>query len=104
MYLTKDIVKKHLNVDEDYTQDDIYIDHLISACETAVAKRLNVKSLGYFMTDQGYLPDDVIHAVLLLVGNLYANREPVSYGTAVKIPYALDFLFDVNRVYKNSVF
>lgn len=102
MYLTKNIVKKHLNVDEDYTQDDNYIDHLIAACESAVAKRINVKSLGCLMTDQGYLPDDVTHAVLLLIGNLYANREPVSYGTAVKIPYTLDFLFDINCNYKTT--
>ncbi len=99
MYLTKDIVKNHLNVDQDFHDDDIYIDHLISACESAVAKRLNLKSLGNLMTDQGYLPDDVTHAVLLLIGNLYANREPVAYGNAVKIPHTLELLFEMNKNY-----
>ena len=101
MYTTLEKIKAHLNIDSDYTQDDEYLVTLASACESAVAKRLNIKSLGCLMTEQGYLPEDVSHAVLLMIGNFYANREPVAYGTAVKIPYTLDFLFDINKSYRS---
>lgn len=100
MFVAKDTVKKQLNLDIDYIEDDDYIIHLIASAEDAVAKRLNVDSLSELVDPYtGGLPDSVIHSVLLLIGNWYANREPVAYGTATKIPYTLDFLFDLNRNY-----
>ncbi len=104
MYTTIEKIKSHLNIDSDFTEDDDYLIHLAVAAESAVAKRLNVKTLGSLMTDQGYLPEDVSHAVLLIIGNLYANREPVAFGNAVKIPYTLDFLFEINQNFKNKPF
>ena len=101
MYITLDKIKSHLNVDKDFTQDDDYLIHLVSSAESAVAKRLNVKSLGCLMTNQGYLPDDVCHAVLLLVGNWYANREAESSLSLSKLSYGFDFLADLNKNYKS---
>jgi len=37
--------------------------------------------------------------MLLMIGNLYANREPVSYGTVVKIPYSYEYLIGLYRKY-----
>ncbi len=103
MYISITDAKKHLNIDDDFTEDDEYIVSLIAASEDAVAKRLNLKDLSVMLTDQGYLSESVKHAILFLIGNWYANREPVAYGNAVKVPYALEFLFDINKNY-NSVF
>lgn len=58
---------------------------------------LNIASLSELEVG-GILPASIIHAVLLLIGNLYNNREPVSYGTVVKVPYTLDYLL---APYKN---
>jgi len=47
----------------------------------------------------GTLPLSLKHAMLLIVGQFYANREPVIIGVnATKMPYAFDFLISP---YKN---
>lgn len=100
MYLSKELVKQHLNLDDDYTQDDDYIIRLISGAESAVAKRLNVKSLGCLLNqDTGYLPEDVAHSVLLLIGSWYAARETFAFQNVSTLPHGFDFLADLNRNY-----
>ena len=38
-------------------------------------------------------PAPIIQAMLLTVGNLYANREPVAMGTIVTaVPYTFEYL------------
>jgi hypothetical protein len=46
------------------------------------------------------LPAAIIHAMLLMIGNLYANREPVGFGTVVKIPYSYEYLIGLYQKYK----
>ena len=41
-YLTLDIVKKHLNVESSFTDDDSYIELLADVAEQKVAKELHV--------------------------------------------------------------
>jgi hypothetical protein len=49
----------------------------------------------------GVLPKPIYQAILLMVGQLYENREPVVSGTIVtKIPYTLEYLL---APYKNWV-
>ena len=104
MFLTLVQVKQHLNIDETYNGDDDYIIQLIRNAEDAVAKRLNVKHLSQLVdSNTGGLPDSISQSILLLVCNWYQNREPIAIGNAVKIPYTLDFLFDLNKNY-NSPF
>ena len=38
------------------------------------------------------IPLPIRHAILLLVGNFYANREPVAFSSPVVIPYTLEYL------------
>jgi hypothetical protein len=45
------------------------------------------------------LPAPITQAMLLVVGNLYANREPVAIGvSAVNVPYTFEYL---KGLYKN---
>lgn len=105
MYISIDKIRQHLNIDDFYHEDDEYINHLTVAAETAVAKRLNVKNLGVLLDKEtGYLPEDVNHAVLLLIGNWYSNREAVSTLNVNKLPYGLEFLFELNKNYSRSPF
>jgi hypothetical protein len=48
----------------------------------------------------GTLPPAIIHAMLLMIGNLYANREPVSTGKIVKIPYTYEYLVGLYKHYE----
>lgn len=66
-------MKRHLNVDFD--DDDAYISDLIDTAEVAISTYLN-RPLCEFIGQDGCLLPTLKHAVRLLVGNWYANREP----------------------------
>ena len=97
MYINKTLVKKHLQIDEDFNDDEEYILLLIQVAEDAISHHLNIP-LKNLLKD-GVLPASIIQAILLLIGNFYANREPVAYGTVVKIPYTVDYLLNLYKHY-----
>lgn len=97
MYITVDEAKKHLNIDDSFTDDDNYISGLILVAEDAVSKHLDI-ALDDLVVD-GKLPSAIIHSILLMVGNLYANREPVSYSSVAKVPFTLEYLLGLYKRY-----
>lgn len=97
MYTTLNEAKKHLNIDDSFTDDDNYILDLITVAEDAVSQHLDI-ALDDLVVD-GALPSAIIHSILLLVGNLYANREPTAYSNVVKVPYTLDYLLGLYKHY-----
>lgn len=98
MYITLCEAKKHLLIDNSFNQDDEYILALIDVAEDAVAININVELDS--ITVGGELPPAVKAAILLLVGNLYANREPVAYTSVNKVPYTFDYLISLYKNYK----
>ena len=98
MYVTLCEAKKHLLVDNSFKDDDEYILALIDVAGDAVAINLNVQLAS--ITVGGELPPAVKAAILLLVGNLYANREPVAYTSINKVPYTFDYLISLYKNYK----
>lgn len=97
MYITIDEVKKHLNIDASFKDDDQYLSDLIAVAEDAVSKHLDI-ALNELMVG-GKLPPAITHSILLMVGNLYANREPVAYTSVVKVPYTLEYLLGLYKHY-----
>lgn len=97
MYITLQEAKKHLQIDADFTDDDNYIITLIQVAEDSVSQHLDI-ALRELLSD-GQLPSAVRHSILLMVGNLYANREPVAYTSVVKVPYTLDYLLGLYKRY-----
>lgn len=95
MFVTLEIAKKHLNIDKSFTDDDAYILSLIKVAEDAVAKNSN-KALKEMMVG-GELPPSIIHSILLLVGNLYNNREATTYSTISEVPFGFKYLVNLNR-------
>ena len=65
--------------------------------EDAVAHHIDIV-LEEMVVD-GNLPSAIHHSILLLVGNLYANREPVAYSSVAKVPYTLDYLLGLYKRY-----
>ena len=89
MYITVEDLKKHLNVD--HSEDDAYIEELAEVAEDAVAEYLN-RPLAAFVDGAGTLKASVRHAIRLLVGTWYANRESVAFASPSVMPdgvYAL---------------
>ena len=80
MILTLEEAKRHLRVDLDYTDDDMYIEELIGMSEIDIANRLKFDSL----TDVHY----------------YENREPIAFVSSSKVPMMVDsLLFPYVRYY-----
>lgn len=78
-------------------EDDEYIKALCLAAENAVENHI-ARPLSE-ITDDGKLPPAVKHAILLLVGHFYANRESVSFATASEIPLAYQYLLQPYKSY-----
>ncbi len=97
-YLDLEMVKRHLVIDPAMTEDDTYIAQLMDVAERAVEVDID-RPLATLLDTSGNLPAPVIQAMLLTVGNLYANREPVAVGVSVnKVPYTYEYL---KGLYKN---
>lgn len=90
MYITIEQAKQHLNVDEYFTLDDDYILSLISVAECAVENHID--NALEELTVAGKLPAPLVHSMLLLIGNLYTNRENVTYQQYYKIPLSYEYL------------
>lgn len=91
MYVTLEEVKRHLQIDEDYPGDDLYINTLVDAAEVTVANHIKYDSL-HEAFPEGAIPLPVKHAILLMVGNLYANRESVAFAQSYNVPLSYEYL------------
>lgn len=94
-YVTLQALKQHLRVE--YTADDEYLTTLISVAEVAIGNELG-KPLSEYETD-GAIPATLVHAIKLLCGDLYNNRESVAAATLKEVPRSLDYLLQPYKVY-----
>ncbi|WP_019539804.1 head-tail connector protein [Proteiniphilum acetatigenes] len=97
MYLSISEVKQHLNIDQEFTTDDNYIESLILVAKEAVEHSIN-QNIDDLIVG-GNLPPAIKHSMLLLIGNWYLNREPVAYSSVSKIPYTLELLVSIHKNY-----
>ena len=98
MYVTLSEARKHLNLDEWFTEDDAYILELIKVAEDVVEKRIG-KPLSKCINKNGELESSVKHSILVLIGTYYNQREATSPSTITPVPYTFDFLADLNKKY-----
>ena len=97
MYISLDKCKKHLNLDPDFTEDDNYIMSLVEVAEEIVQRHI-----GYRFEDilvDGQLPMALQHAMLLLIGQFYANRESVTFGSASELPLSYNYILQLFENY-----
>lgn len=97
MYLSLSQIKKHLNIDDDFTADDAYLLDLAAVAENVVQQNID-RPMDEMANGESNLPAPLIHAMLMLVGNYYANRESVTFGTATPLPHAYEYII---KLYKN---
>lgn len=94
-YVSLADLKQHLKVE--VTADDAYLTTLIEVAEVAIGNELG-KPLSEYVTDNA-LPTPLIHAIKLLAGDLYNNRESVAFATPHEVPRTLDYLLQPYKVY-----
>lgn len=98
-YLELSRIKEHLNIDKDFTDDDLYLESLGDVAEQMVERHLEC-NLDEF--DNSNVPAPVLHACLLLVGNLYNNRESVSNTSQHELPLSYRYLLATYKNYSHS--
>lgn len=75
-----ELVKQHLRVDDDHAQEDVliqaYIDAAVQAAQDYLCRRVYATAQDIPDGDPGLaLNSAITAAVLLMVGDMYANRE-----------------------------
>ena len=93
MYITLDLAKKHLNVESSFTEDDEYILGLCSVAENAVEVHCNRSLEEIAVRNGGCLPAALIQAMLLMIGDLYREREPL--GKMYSLPLSYEYLISL---------
>lgn len=98
MLLNIELIKKHLNIDEYYEDDDNYLAYLCEVAEKTVEKHIDT-DLGSLMSEYGELPAPITHAILLFIGDMYKSRESVSFGSVTSIPFSYEYLLSLYKNY-----
>ena len=99
MNFNLNLVKKHLNIEEDFTEDDLYITHLYEAAYLAVQNHIDFSLDILSEENGGNLPSPLLQAILLLVANYYSNRESYTSLSVNKLPQSVDWLLDQYKCY-----
>lgn len=100
MYIQLDLAKKHLNIEEDFTEDDEYILSLVEVAESAVRVHINEDFASIAEKNGGCLPPPILQAALLMIGNMYQNREPIGTKNQA-LPFNYQYLIDLYKNYNN---
>lgn len=100
MYIDLDTAKKHLNIEPDFTEDDEYILGLIDMAEQSVRVHTNEDFDVLAENNGGCIPAPLIQAMLLMIGNMYQNREPLGTNRT-ELPLSYRYLIDLYRNYCN---
>lgn len=104
MFLTVADVKKHLNIESSFTEDDAYIQSLIDVAETVVQEHIDRNLVDLCDENEGVvdytsLPSPLIHAMKLFIGNMYANRESVAFASSHEVPLSYNYLISLYKNY-----
>ena len=97
-YLNLELIKTHLNL-QNFSDDDKYLQHLGSAVEFVVERDVDKKLSKIAEENGGEFPPSLLHAMLLLLGTYYANRENISYTSCVEVPKTYQYICDLYRCY-----
>ena len=94
-------LKKHLNVD--HNEDDAYIAELEAVAEASIQTYLQRPLYEYMErcpdSDTLVTCPSIRHAIRLLVGMWYANREPVAFASSSEVPLTYRHLISLYRKY-----
>lgn len=98
-YLKLADIKKHLNIDAAFTDDDNYLTSLGTASEDVISKYIDYP-LSQLKDSDGDIPVALKYAMMLWIGTIYNVRESVSTMNMSTVPHSLELLADLYRDYK----
>ena len=97
-YLTLEQIKKHLNIEPTFTDDDTYLQALGDAAEEVVSRYID-QPLSLLEDEDGNIPKPLIFAALLWLGTAYAVRESVASTNMTAVPHSFEMLCQMYRNY-----
>lgn len=106
MYITLEEIKKHLNIDDYFTDDDAYLNSLIQVAAEVVERHIDDKLIDLCELDENgevdlkSLPSPLIHAMKLFIGNMYANRESIAFAQSYELPLSYNYLLSLYKNYE----
>lgn len=95
MNITITQLKRQLNIESTFTDDDAILQHFLDVAEQSVYNYCG--TTGLTMYDDITMPISISQAVILLASHFYLNRNMVSFGQGTEIPYSFRFLLDPYR-------
>lgn len=98
-YLQLDAIKKHLNLDSSFTDDDDYLMSLATASEDIVSKYIDYPLI-QLQDATGDIPRALKYAMLLWIGSIYDTRESISGVNMSVVPHSLELICDLYRNYE----
>lgn len=101
MYIQLYQIKKHLNIDTSFHDDDEYLVSLEQVAEKIVEQDIDTK-LTKLEDGDGELPSPLIQAMLLLIANFYANRESVAFAMSTNVPHSFQYIIDLYKNYRGE--
>lgn len=96
-YLTLADIKKHLNIDTEFTDDDNYLTALGNAAEEVVSRYIDQPL--ELVVKNNALPAPLVCAALLWIGSAYAIRESVSSVNMTVVPNGFEMLCNLYTNY-----
>lgn len=102
MYVSVDLLKKHLNIDAEFTDDDEYLGILSEVAEKTVQRHVCCV-LSEMEDEGGNIPSPLLQAIMLYAGVLYNSRESVAFGgNPVDIPHTYEYLVNLYKNYSDT--
>lgn len=91
-----ELFKKHVKAD-DFSEDDVYLQHLLDAAEAHILKAVNRTADELTAIGGGTVPVDIKHAIMLIGAHWYNQRESVGTAQMIEAPDTLQALIKPYR-------
>ena len=91
------MIKAQCVIDEDFEDDDVYLEHLGTVAEQLVEKEID-RSIDEVVSEEGKMPYPLLQAMLLYVDFLYGGDRGSS-GQEIPIPPAISRVCQLYRRY-----
>jgi hypothetical protein len=92
-------IKKHLNIDDYFVDDDLYLLSLRDVAIETVERDLGFTLYDIYDECDCTIPEPIKQAILLMIGTFYNNRESIAAAQLHPIPLSYQYLLDLYRKY-----
>lgn len=95
-YLTLEMLHRQCVIDDDFTEDDEYLEALGDTAEEIVEKQIGMSLTEVLEDNSDKMPAPLVHAMKMIVEYLYNNRG----SGETEIPDAFYYMCSLYRCYK----